>query len=176
MSYVSVVITLIAIGTVVLNAALVLGILALFNSTSRAKMSAIIRQHARLIFFLLSAASVVGTLFLQYAGALNPCLLCWWQRIFMYPILIISLIAIVKNTDVSEIADYVLALSVFGGAVALYQHLLQVLPVGALIPCDATGDCAVRSIFEFGYITIPWMALSVFAVFVFLALVARRRA
>ena len=168
-------ITLMALGSAGLNALLALGVIALFNAGWRARLIPIIRGNARMIIFLLSAASVAGTLLIQYLGLLNPCLLCWWQRIFMYPIVIISFIAIIKNTDVSEIADYVLALSIFGGAVALYQHLLQMLPAGSLIPCDAAGDCAVRSVFEFGFVTIPWMALSVFAFFIFVAFVSRKK-
>jgi disulfide bond formation protein DsbB len=171
----SLLITLMALGTVALNAALALALLALFNSAWRTKLFALIRSNARLIFFLLSAASVAGTLFFEFAAGLAPCTFCWWQRIGMYPILFISAIAFLKNTDVSEIADYILALSIFGGAFALYQHLLQVLPTGTIIPCDASGDCAVRSIFEFGFVTIPWMALSVFAVFIFVALIARKK-
>ena len=168
-------ITLMAIGTVVLNAALVVCVLALCNRKWRGRLLSLLRGNARLMFFALSALSVAGTLWFQFADALNPCTFCWWQRIGMYPILFISTLAIIKNTDVSEIADYILALSLFGGAFALYQHLLQVLPTGTIIPCDASGDCAVRSVFAFNYITIPWMALSVFAVFIFVALVARTK-
>ena len=91
----------------------------------------------------------------------------------MYPIAFIALIALIKNTHVSDIADYVLALSIVGGAIALYQHLLQILPAGALIPCDATGDCAVRSVFEFGFVTLPFMALSIFALLGLLSFLAR---
>ena len=171
----SALITLMAVGTVALNAVLVLCILALLKRSWRATLFAFLRNNGRLIFFLLSVASVAGTLWFEFADALNPCLFCWWQRIGMYPVLFISTIAILKNTDVSEIADYVLAFSIFGAAFALYQHLLQVLPSGALIPCDAAGDCAVRSVFEFNFVTLPWMALSVFAVFIFVALVARKK-
>ena len=171
----SLLITLMAAGAVALDAALVLCVLALFNRPSRSKMLPMIRRNARLIIFLLSAASVAGTLWFEFAAGLAPCIFCWWQRIGMYPILFISAIAFVKNTDVSEIADYVLAFSIFGAAFALYQHLLQVLPSGALIPCDAAGDCAVRSVFEFGFVTLPWMSLSVFATFIFIALVARKK-
>ncbi len=168
-------ITLMALGTVVLNVALVVGVLALFNRSSRARLLTPIRRYALMGIFMLSTLAVLGTLWMQYGDNLQPCLLCWWQRVFMYPIPIITLIAIIKNTDFSQIADYVLTFSVFGAAFALYQHLLQVLPAGALIPCDSSGDCSVRSVFEFGYITIPWMALSLFAIFIFVALVVRKR-
>jgi len=173
-AFVSGLIFLMALGTVVLDAALVVKVLALFHAPSRAHIRRIGRQYGLLAIFILSTAAVAGTLIMQYAGNLQPCLFCWWQRIFMYPIPLISLIAILKGQKLSDVADYILTFSVFGFAVAFYQHLLQILPSGALIPCDATDDCAVRSVFEFHFVTIPWMAVTVFAVIFLIAVLARR--
>jgi disulfide bond formation protein DsbB len=167
-------ITAMAAGVVALDVALLVGIAALFTS-KRAQFVGAIRSYGWLMMFLMSAASIVGTLLMQYAGALNPCLLCWWQRIFMYPIALISLVALIKNSDITKDSDYVLALAIPGALVALYQHFLQILPQGTLIPCDAANECGIRSVFEFGFVTIPWMAFTVFAALVFIALVARRR-
>ena len=173
--FVSSLIFLMALGTVVLDVALVVKVLALFHKPSRAQILRVGRQYGLLAIFILSTLAVAGTLVMQYAGNLQPCLLCWWQRVFMYPIPLISLIAIIKGQTLSDIADYVLTLSVFGFIVALYQHLLQILPSGALIPCDATDDCAIRSVFEFHFVTIPWMAMSIFVALFFIAILARRR-
>jgi disulfide bond formation protein DsbB len=170
------VIFLMALGIAALNAALVLAVLAYCSPTWRPTVRALVGQYGRLAIFLFALGSIGGSLFIQYFASLPPCWLCWWQRIFMYPSVIIAVIAIIKQTDLSDIADYILVMSFFGALVSLYQHLLQVMPAGTIIPCDATGDCAVRSIFELGYITTPWMALSVFAVFVFITLVGRRKA
>ena len=112
---------------------------------------------------------------MQFAGGLSPCMFCWWQRIFMYPIPVITLIALVKGQKISDVADYIIALSFIGALFALYQHLLQILPAGALIPCDATDDCAIRSIFYFNFVTIPWMALTVFVAIFLIALFARKQ-
>ena len=168
-------ITLLAAATVVLDAALIIKVLALFHPTSRAQILRGGRNYGLLAIFLLSTLSVAGTLVMQYAFNLNPCDLCWWQRIFMYPIALISFIALLKNMDISDVADYILALSVFGFAVALYQHLLQILPAGSLIPCDPSNDCAIRSVFEFGFVTIPWMALTVFSAIFLIAILGRRK-
>lgn len=164
-----------ALGTAVLNVLLVGIVIAYFVPAWRARLVPGMRAYARTGIFLLALAALAGTLLMEFAGALPPCMLCWWQRVFMYPIVLISLIAVIKDTDVSDIADYILALSVCGAAVALYQHLLQMLPTGSLIPCDAAGECSIRSVFEFGFVTIPWMALSVFALFIFVSLVVRKR-
>ncbi len=162
------------LGTVAMNAALVLVLAGLLSSSWRVRTLEFIRRYALLVTFVLASGSLVGSLFVQYVVFLAPCDLCWWQRIFMYPVAFISGVALVKDVRFSDIADYVLVLAIPGALVALYQHLLQMLPAGSLIPCDATGDCAVRSIFELGYITMPWMALSVFAFFILIALVARK--
>jgi disulfide bond formation protein DsbB len=172
--FVSGLIYLMAVGTVILDIALVVKILALFHASSRKHILQSGRRYGLLAIFILSTLAVAGTLIMQYAGNLQPCLFCWYQRVFMYPIPVISLIAILKVKNISDVADYIMALSVFGFAIALYQHLLQVLPSGALIPCDATDDCAIRSVFEFHFVTIPWMAVTVFAAIFLIAFLGRR--
>ena len=167
-------IMLMALGIVVLDIALVVCIIALFNAKWRGIIRSFANEYGLLAIFLLSAGSIAGTLLMQYAALLAPCVLCWWQRIFMYPIALIALIALVKGKKISDIADYVIAFSILGGAISLYQHLLQILPSGSLIPCDATGDCAIRLVFEFGFVTIPWMALTVFAALALIAFLARK--
>lgn len=167
-------ILLMALGIVLLDIALVVCIIALFNVRWRATIVTYARRYGLLAIFLLSAGSIAGTLLMQYAALLAPCVLCWYQRIFMYPIALIALIALVKGKRVSEIADYILIFSILGGAISLYQHLLQILPSGSLIPCDPTNDCAIRLVFEFGFVTIPWMALTVFAALAIIALLARK--
>ena len=162
-----------AAGTVALDAVLAVTVLALFYQPFRVKLGWMVEGYGLVVIFLLSALAVIGTLFLQYFDALQPCVLCWWQRVFMYPIPLISLIAIVKGQKLSDIADHIAALSFIGAGVALYQHLLQILPAGSLIPCSATDECAIRSIFEFGFVTLPWMSLTVFAVLFLVALVGR---
>jgi disulfide bond formation protein DsbB len=172
-AYVSTLIYVMAIGTVVFDVGIIVKVLGLLYRPTRAHIVRREYEYGLLAIFVFSTLAVAGTLIMQYAGGLNPCLLCWWQRVFMYPIPLISLIALLKGQTISDIADYLLALSFFGGLVALYQHLLQVLPQGALIPCDATGDCAVRTVFYFNFVTIPWMAFTLFAAIFSIALIVR---
>jgi disulfide bond formation protein DsbB len=167
-------ITVLSAAVVLLDAAIAVAIILLFTG-KRARIVGIMRTYAWLSIFILSAISIVGTLVMQYVGLLNPCLLCWWQRIFMYPIALVSLVALIKQRDIASDADYVLALAIPGALVALYQHLLQILPQGSLIPCDAANECGIRSVFEFGFVTIPWMAFTVFAALILIALISRTR-
>lgn len=164
-----------AAGIAALDVVILALVLGLFVKQTRGAIDDNLRRFALLAIFVLAFGSAVGSLYIQYGMNLPPCILCWWQRIFMYPIVLISGIAFVKNAKFSYIADYVLALAILGALVSLYQHLLQTLPTNPLlIPCDATGDCAVRSVFEFGFVTLPWMAFTVFVAISLLAFVARK--
>jgi disulfide bond formation protein DsbB len=168
------VILLTAIGIVIIAIALIITVVALFNRASRVQLIRFSREYGLLAIFIISTLSVVTTLFLQYADNLTPCLLCWYQRVFMYPIPFISFIALIKGKRLADIADYVLTFSVFGAAIALYQHLLQILPSGSLMPCDPTNDCAIRTIFEFGFVSLPFMALVIFLAIVLIVLLGRK--
>ena len=134
------------------------------------------------IGFLLSLAASVLTLYYSDVLGILPCGWCWFQRVALYPQVILFGIALWKcrTSDVlrqtkRDIADYSIGLSVFGLAVALYMHYLQMGGHGVL-PCPATGagDCGQRFMFEFGYITFPLMAVSLFAFLIVLMLFVRR--
>ena len=75
-----------------------------------------------------------------------------------------------------DVACYSIALSILAGSAALYPHYLQ-MGGTSVLPCPASGagDCAQRIIFEFGYITLPLMAATLFAFLIVLMLFVRRR-
>ena len=100
------IITLIAFATVLMDAGILLTVLALLNRTWRDQIYSLATSYGTLAFFLIASASIALTLVFQYAFALAPCLLCWWQRVFMYPTAFIAVIAMIKNTRTSEIADF----------------------------------------------------------------------
>ncbi|HEX9608711.1 MAG TPA: disulfide bond formation protein B [Candidatus Paceibacterota bacterium] len=131
-------------------------------------------KHAILISFLVVLASSALTLVYSEVFGFVPCGLCWLQRVFLYPQVIILGIALwKKRRDVSE---YVIGLSIPGAVIALYQHYLQ-MGGSEFVTCPTAGagaDCAKRILFEFGYITFPLMSFSVFAFLIILMLLARR--
>ena len=123
--------------------------------------------------FLFSAGGIVLSLFYSEVLGFASCGLCWLQRVFLYPQAVLFAVALWKKD--TRIADYSIALSVVGGLSALYHHLLQVMPAGTL-PCPATGpSCAQITLFEFGYITYPLMAFSLFAFLIIVMLFVRKR-
>jgi len=121
-----------------------------------------------------SLAAVALTLFYSEVIGFPPCSLCWWQRVFLYPQVVIFALALFKGQK--SIAEYSILLSLIGFGVAIYHHALQILPAGSL-PCSAEGtiSCAQRFIFEFGYITLPLMAATVFAFLIALMLFVREK-
>ncbi|MEK7177163.1 MAG: disulfide bond formation protein B [Patescibacteria group bacterium] len=109
--------------------------------------------------FLVAVVAVLGSLFYSEVIGFEPCVLCWWQRIFLYPMLIIFSMALWKKNDSAFL--YVLPLAVLGGLIAAYQSYILLGGV-SLLPCTALeGDCSKIYVMAFGYITIPMMSLTI---------------
>lgn len=126
-----------------------------------------IGSHALLLMLIVALLATLGSLFFSDIAGWTPCKLCWYQRIFMYPQVVLLAIALWKRDK--QIALYILALSLIGMAIATLHYSEQVqLALNPLNPdlskpCDQTGvSCARTPVFEFGYITIPMMALTAF--------------
>ncbi len=93
-----------------------------------------------------------------------PCTLCWYQRILLYPEVLLLGLALWKEDR--TITDYIIALSGIGIILAAYQKYLE-LGGSSIIPCSATAvACSKVYVLEFKYITIPVMALTSF-IFIF---------
>jgi len=121
-------------------------------------------------FLVVLAGIVVSLIYSDYFG-MSVCWLCWYQRVFLYPQVILFAIALWMKD--ARVAVYSIALSVFGAAVALYQHYLQMGGESPL-PCPASGgDCAQRFLFEYGFVTFPFVAFSTFALLIVLTLFVR---
>lgn len=143
-------------------------------SPSLATAFGTLARFALPLALILSLVGSALTLYYSSVLGLEPCPLCWWQRVFLYSQVVLFAVALWKK-DVG-VATYSIALSLIGGGIALYQHALQVLP-GSGLPCPASGtvSCAQRFLFEFGYITYPLAAATLFAALIVLMMIARRR-
>lgn len=111
------------------------------------------------LFFSLSA--FLGSLFYSVVIGFQPCSLCYWQRIFMYPMLFISALSLIRKEKLDS--SYLLLLSGIGGLISMYHVFLQFTPNP--LPCSVSGQgvsCADNWVLEYGYITIPGMALTCF--------------
>jgi len=126
--------------------------------------------------FIVSAVATGGSLFFSEIAGFVPCELCWYQRICMYPLSIITLLAALANDH--RVARYLLPLPVFGAGVSIYHLLVENGVVEQAHGCliSAPGGCATKWINEFGYVTIPGLALTGFALcFAFLTFAAFER-
>lgn len=120
-------------------------------------------ENALLVIWIVSLTAMLGSLYFSEIRGYVPCTLCWYQRILMYPIVLISTIAYIqKNT---KIALTTAVFSMIGAATSLYHYGLQKLdfmqdtaPACGLVPC--TG----QYINWFGFITIPFLALTAFII------------
>ena len=123
--------------------------------------------------FLVSSIATGGSLFFSEIAGFIPCELCWYQRICMYPLSIITLLAALANDR--RVARYLLPLPLVGAGVSVYHLLVENGVVEQAKACliSAPGGCATKWIEEFGYVTIPVLALTGFALcFAFLLLSA----
>jgi disulfide bond formation protein DsbB len=123
--------------------------------------------------FLVAAVATAGSLFFSEVAGYVPCELCWYQRICMYPLSIVVLLAALANDH--GVARYLLPLPLVGGAISVYHLLVENRVVGESRACflSAPGGCATKWVDEFGYVTIPTLALSAFVLaFAFLLLAA----
>ena len=121
--------------------------------------------------FLQAWAAVLGSLYFSEIKGLTPCFLCWVQRIFMYPLIFLFSVAILRKDR--NVAYYVLPLSVTGALVGFYQYLLQMTPLSKVeaATCSATAPCSAIQIMFFGFITIPFLSMTAFIVISLLMLV-----
>ena len=122
--------------------------------------------------FGIAAVATAGSLFFSEVAHFVPCKLCWFQRIAMYPLLLLALPALAHDR---RAARYFLPLPVVGFVVSVWHMLVERGVVSETQSCliSAPGGCSVKWIEEFGYVTIPTLAATGFALIgILLALAA----
>jgi disulfide bond formation protein DsbB len=123
--------------------------------------------------FVVAAIATGGSLFFSEIAHFVPCELCWFQRICLYPLSITTLLAAIAGDH--RVARYLLPLPVVGAGVSVYHLLVENGVVEQAKAClaSAPGGCATKWINEFGFMTIPTLALTAAALLTgFLALAA----
>ncbi len=123
---------------------------------------------------LQAGIAMAGSLFFSEVMNLPPCVLCWYQRIAMYPIVILTAIGIIRNDR--KIYISILALALPGLAVSIYHNLLywNILPE-SIAPCMLGVSCTTKFFEWFGFITIPFMALVAFIIINVLASISLKK-
>ena len=121
------------------------------------------RKNILYIAFVQALVATLGSLYFSEIAHFPPCVLCWYQRICMYPIVALSAVGILRRDK--NAPYYILPLSVIGLFIAAYHNLLyySILPESAA-PCVAGVSCTTKFIEWFGFVTIPFLSLVAFAV------------
>jgi disulfide bond formation protein DsbB len=119
--------------------------------------------------------ATLGSLYFSEVADFVPCRLCWFQRIFMYPLALL-LLAMAIRRDTRNVLLYALPLPVIGIAVSAYHIYIEHHPEAESASCRAGVPCSTKWIEEFGYITIPTLAATAFAAIIVLLAMAHSRA
>lgn len=122
-----------------------------------------LRKNILYIAWVQSLVAMFGSLYFSEVMALPPCILCWYQRIAMYPMVAIIAVGILKKDK--DTFKYVLPLSITGWIISTYHNLLyyKIIPE-SIQPCKLGISCTTKQIEWLGFITIPLMAWTAFAI------------
>ncbi len=117
-----------------------------------------IKLYVPYLVWGIALMATLGSLFFQYVLDFPPCALCWYQRIFIYPLVVIIPIGIIARDRLYPI--YVLILSLIGIVISMYHNLLyyKIIPE-ELAPCAVGIPCTTRYITSLGFIDIPFLSL-----------------
>lgn len=120
------------------------------------------RQENGLIFIAVTALiATFGSLYYSEVKGFIPCTLCWYQRIFMYPILLIAGIGLFQKNEKIALTTGIFAM--IGGTLSIYHYGIQKLSfLQASAPSCGTVSCTGAYVNYFGFITIPFLAFTAF--------------
>lgn len=124
--------------------------------------------------WLIVSAATLGSLFFSVVMDLPPCSLCWFQRVFMFPLVVVLSMGLFPFDP--KVVRYALPLSALGTAVALYHMLLQIgiIPESAA-PCSQGVSCKDVDLLLLGFASIPLLSLLAFGAVTALLITLRRR-
>ena len=119
--------------------------------------------------FLISLVATFGSLFFSEIMNFIPCSLCWYQRIFMYPLVFLFAINLLFPDD--KIFKYSISLAVFGWIISIYHNLLMfgIIPE-KLSPCIQGVPCSTQYINWLGFINIPLLSFFAYTTILILLL------
>lgn len=153
-------VTLISIGGILLQIDLLV-LIALYLKDKNGKWIVWVRRHALKIAFAVALAGTLGSLVMSEIIGFPPCKLCWIQRAFLFPQVVILAAALFVHDR--YVTLFAFALTVIGWLTAVYQVLSQATGI-SIAECTAVGgECSKVYFTEFGYITIPVLSLTIFS-------------
>lgn len=119
-----------------------------------------------------ASTCTIGSLIYSEGFDLIPCRYCWYQRILMYPLAVIFLIAAFRK-DASGARRYGLPLAGIGITISAYHYLIQHFPNLEASACSVDVPCSAPYVWRYGFVSIPFMALAGFALIIVLLIATR---
>jgi disulfide bond formation protein DsbB len=120
-----------------------------------------LRPYGLYIAWAAALAATLGSLYFSEIRGWAPCVLCWYQRIAMYPLVLILGVGIIKEDP--NIRNYALPLAAIGAGIAFYHYLLQLgIITEKLAPCAEGISCLTRYETWLGFVTLPLLAFFAF--------------
>lgn len=126
------------------------------------------------LIFLIALVATLGSLYFSKIRQYEPCEFCWYQRILMYPVVLISIISVIRK-DHGAIY-YIRVMSLLGLLMASYHYALQKVSfLGDGFSACTGVSCTVQYIDWLGFITIPFLSLIAFTLIFILSFISKRK-
>lgn len=123
--------------------------------------------------FLIALIATLGSLFFSEVMHFIPCSLCWYQRIFMYPLVLIFLVNLLYPDE--NVYKYAFPIAIVGFVISVYHNLLmfKIIPE-SLSPCVQGVPCSVDYLNWFGFITIPLLSFTAYLAILVLLILGKK--
>jgi len=126
------------------------------------------------IAWVVAIVATIGSLYFSEVRKFAPCILCWYQRICIYPLVLLIPIGII--TKDKHLSHYTLSLSIFGLLIAIFHNLLYygVIPESST-PCITGVSCITKYVEYFGFVSLPLLSLLSFVIIIVSMLIYRKQ-
>jgi disulfide bond formation protein DsbB len=119
----------------------------------------------------IATVATLGSLWMSEVAGYPPCVLCWYQRIAIYPLVVVTGVAAWRRDG--QVWRTAVPIAAIGSAISVWHLAVERRPsLGGA--CDAAAPCSVRWVEELGFLTLPAMALAAAVAIAVLTLAARR--
>jgi disulfide bond formation protein DsbB len=144
--------------------AVVLAVAALVSPRARASVVSVataVAAQSVLLAWIVATVTTLGSLYYSEHAGFVPCELCWYQRILMYPLVIVLGVAWLRRD--TRVWMTALVFVVLGAPLSLYHWLVERVPAFAeSSSCSVTAPCTAPWFEKLGFVTLAWMAMSSF--------------
>ncbi|NGX52183.1 MAG: Disulfide bond formation protein C [Candidatus Anoxychlamydiales bacterium] len=129
-----------------------------------------IKRYSLYFAWVIALVATIGSLYSSHILNIKPCVFCWYQRIFMFPLAIILGIAAYKKDG--KIFPYIIALPIIGAMVAFVQSLFSYLNITSLV-CGL--ECSGETQKLFGFLDMSIASFIAFSAIIFFLILARNK-